>query len=181
MVNPAFTVQAAQFKSAQDHQHKVQLFFSIMLTLLEHQLLDLKERCTPAALATDPKLDVEGKFDRIAAAIKVSFSEALLPFGWSLFRLECVPILAGACYPLAGHSSWLLIPSDCGDQIWLYCSSHQGKLLQHCKVLSFSLGFLSLAGNPFLAAEPSCSLRPVLAAVLPPSRCTLCVLVLYSH
>ena len=76
-LQPNALMQAAQFTTTQDHQHKVQLFFSIMLTLLEHQLLDLKERSTPAALATDPTLDVEAKFDRIAAAIKVGFLYAV--------------------------------------------------------------------------------------------------------
>ena len=71
-------LQAASFKSEQDHQRKVQLFFSIMLTLLEQRVLDLKELCTPAALAADPTLDVEDKFGRIADAIRVSIPRSLL-------------------------------------------------------------------------------------------------------
>lgn len=55
-----------------NHQRKVQLFFTITLTLLEHQLLNLKQKCSPAALAADPRTDVEAMFSRIANAIKVN-------------------------------------------------------------------------------------------------------------
>ena len=65
-------LQAAEFKNEVDHQRKVQLFFSILLTLLEHQLLQLREQCTPAALAASPSQDIESKFDYVAAAIRVS-------------------------------------------------------------------------------------------------------------
>lgn len=80
-------MQAAQFKAEQDHQRKVQLFFLIMLALLEQQLLDLKERCTPAALTADPSLDIEAQFGRVATAIRVSCPAAFLPL---LFSAACI-------------------------------------------------------------------------------------------
>ena len=66
-------MQAARFEEEGDCQRKVQLFFTITLTLLENQLLDLKQKCSPAALAADPGTDVEAMFGRIANAIKVSY------------------------------------------------------------------------------------------------------------
>lgn len=65
-------VQATEFKNELDHQRKVQLFFSIMLTLLEHQVVQLKQQCAPAALAANPGQDIERQFDRVAVAIRVS-------------------------------------------------------------------------------------------------------------
>ena len=56
-----------------NHQRKVQLFFTITLTLLDHQLFNLRQKCSPAALAADPRSDVEGMFSQIANAIKVTF------------------------------------------------------------------------------------------------------------
>ena len=64
-------MQAARFMEEGNHQRKVQLFFTITLALLEHQILMVKEKCTPAALAADPKTDVEVMFRRITNAIKV--------------------------------------------------------------------------------------------------------------
>lgn len=64
-------MQAARFLEESNHQRKVQLFFTITLTLLEHQILMVKQKCTPAALAADPKTDVEGMFRRITNAVKV--------------------------------------------------------------------------------------------------------------
>ena len=65
-------MQAARFQEEADHQRKVQLFFTISLTLLQHQLLSLKQKCSPAALVTDPRTDVEGMFDCISNGIKVA-------------------------------------------------------------------------------------------------------------
>lgn len=64
-------LQAARFAEESNHQRKVQLFFTIILTLLEHQLLTVKQKCTPAALAADPKIDVEAMFRCITNAVKV--------------------------------------------------------------------------------------------------------------
>ena len=64
-------MQAARFMEESNHQRKVQLFFTITLALLEHQILMVKEKCTPASLAADPKTDVEVMFRRITNAIKV--------------------------------------------------------------------------------------------------------------
>lgn len=64
-------MQAARFLQESNHQRKVQLFFTITLALLEHQILMVKQKCTPAALAADPKTDVEVMFKRITNAIKV--------------------------------------------------------------------------------------------------------------
>lgn len=66
-----FLLQAARFLEESNHQRKVQLFFTITLTLLEHQLLVVKQKCAPAALAADRKIDVEAMFRRITNAIKV--------------------------------------------------------------------------------------------------------------
>lgn len=71
-------VQATRFVDEANHQRKVQLFFTITLTLLEHQLLNLKQKCSPAALAADPRTDVEAMFNRIANAIKVSMHQTIL-------------------------------------------------------------------------------------------------------
>lgn len=65
------SLQAARFLEEGNHQRKVQLFFTITLTLLEHQLLTVKQKCSPAALAADPRTDVETMFRRITNAIKV--------------------------------------------------------------------------------------------------------------
>ena len=70
-------VQATRFVEEANHQRKVQLFFTITLTLLEHQLLELKQKCSPAALAADPRTDVEAMFSRIANAIKVSMHHTI--------------------------------------------------------------------------------------------------------
>ena len=64
-------LQAARFLEERNHQRKVQLFFTITLTLLEYQLLNMKQKCSPAALAADPRTDVEAMFSRVANAIKV--------------------------------------------------------------------------------------------------------------
>lgn len=64
-------LQAARFAEESNHQRKVQLFFTIILTLLEHQLLMVKQKCTPAALAADPKIDVDAMFRCITNAVKV--------------------------------------------------------------------------------------------------------------
>ncbi len=69
--NLRWHVQATRFVEEANHQRKVQLFFTITLTLLEHQLLNLKQKCSPAALAADPRTDVEAMFSRITNAIKV--------------------------------------------------------------------------------------------------------------
>lgn len=64
-------MQTARFLEESNHQRKVQLFFTIILALLEHQILMVKQKCTAAALAADPKTDVEAMFRRITNAIKV--------------------------------------------------------------------------------------------------------------
>ncbi|DBA77116.1 TPA: hypothetical protein ACH3X1_009695 [Trebouxia sp. C0004] len=69
---------ATRFVEEGNHQRKVQLFFTITLTLLEHQLLNLKQKCSPAALAADPKMDVEAMFSRIVNAIKVLYGHNCL-------------------------------------------------------------------------------------------------------
>ncbi|KAL0050961.1 hypothetical protein WJX82_011093 [Trebouxia sp. C0006] len=70
--------QATRFVEEANHERKVQLFFTITLTLLEHQLLNLKQKCSPAALAADPRTDVEAMFSRIANAIKVLYGHKCL-------------------------------------------------------------------------------------------------------
>lgn len=56
----------------------MQLFFTIILTLLEHQLLTVKQKCTPAALAADPNIDVEAMFRRITNAVKVQYAHFVM-------------------------------------------------------------------------------------------------------
>ena len=75
--NLRWHVQATRFVEEANHQRKVQLFFTITLTLLEHQLLNLKQKCSPAALAADPRTDVEAMFNRITNAIKVSMHQTI--------------------------------------------------------------------------------------------------------
>lgn len=70
-------LQAARFAEESNHQRKVQLFFTIILTLLEHQLLTVKQKCTPAALAADHKIDVEAMFRCITNAVKVRHARDL--------------------------------------------------------------------------------------------------------
>ncbi len=75
--NLRWHVQATRFVEEANHERKVQLFFTITLTLLEHQLLNLKQKCSPAALAADPRTDVEAMFSRIANAIKASMHQTI--------------------------------------------------------------------------------------------------------
>ncbi len=75
--NLSWHVQATRFVEETNHQRKVQLFFTITLTLLEHQLLNLKQKCSPATLAADPRIDVEAMFSRITNAIKVSMHQTI--------------------------------------------------------------------------------------------------------
>ena len=62
----------------------MQLFFTIILTLLEHQLLTVKQKCTPSALAADPKIDVEAMFRRITNAVKVQDAHIVMQFAPSV-------------------------------------------------------------------------------------------------
>ena len=75
--NLRWHVQATRFVEEANHERKVQLFFTITLTLLEHQLLNLKQKCSPAALAADPRTDVEAMFSRIANAIKANMHQTI--------------------------------------------------------------------------------------------------------
>ena len=77
---PEAVLQAARFLEEGNHQRKVQLFFTIILTLLEHQLLTMKQKCTPSELAADPKIDVEAMFRRITNAVKVQYAHFVMHF-----------------------------------------------------------------------------------------------------
>ena len=109
-------LQAARFLEEGNHQRKVQLFFTIILTLLEHQLLVVKQKCTPSALAADPNIDVEAMFRRVTNAVKVQDAHSVSHFA-----------------PTFAVMGTLANYAECTGQHTL-CFCHSNTCSQHCQL-----------------------------------------------